>query len=93
MNPARNSRAYLLLFHIHRHLTEKHNVPLHIQASYTETIHYIIPFYPNLADQLQKSIPIRNRVCHFISISSKELHLIEQIAKSLQISQSTKVGM
>lgn len=92
----RNTSAYSLLFAIHSYLAAKHYVPTHISDSYRHTINHILPFYansPSLSDQLQKSIPVRNRVCHFKPVTSQDLILLKSICASLHISQSTKVGI
>ncbi|MFB4260539.1 hypothetical protein ACE106_15455 [Shouchella clausii] len=92
----RNATAYSLLFAIHSHLGAKHHVPTHISDSYRHTINHILPFYansPRLSDQLQKSIPVRNRVCHFKPVTRQDIVLLTSICSSLHISQSTKVGM
>ncbi|MFB4260781.1 hypothetical protein [Shouchella clausii] len=92
----KNATAYTILFAIHSHLAAKHHVPTHISDSYRHTINHILPFYansPRLSDQLQKSIPVRNRVCHFKPLTRQDLILLKSICASLHISQSTKVGM
>lgn len=84
----RNAAAYSLLFAIHRHLAAKHHVPTHISDSYRLTIIHILPFYtssPRLYDQLQKSIPVRNRVCHFRAVTRQDLVLLKSICSSLKI--------
>lgn len=92
----RNATAYSLLFTIHAHLIQKHHVPSHLSDSYRLTITHALPFYaydPHLADQLQKSILIRNRVCHFKPISSRDVLLLKSLCDSLHINQSKKVGI
>lgn len=92
----RNATAYSLLYAIHSHLAAKHHVPTHISDSYRHTINHILSFYansPRLSDQLQKSIPVRNRVCHFKPVTRQDIILLTSICSSLHISQSTKVGM
>lgn len=92
----RNATAYSLLFVIHTHLADKHHVPTHISDSYRHTINHILPFYansPRLSDQLQKSIPVRNRVCHFKPVTWQDVVLLKSICDSLHINQSKKVGI
>lgn len=92
----RNTSAYSLLFTIHCHLVQKHHVPNNYSDSYRLTISHILPFYAHnqpLANQLQKSIPIRNKVCHFKLVTSQDLILLKSICASLHISQSMKVGI
>lgn len=92
----KNAIAYTILFAIHTHLVQKHHVPPYISESYRLTVSHVLPFYrhnPSLVSQLQKSIPIRNKVCHFVSISPKELNLIEHLGRSFHINQSKKVGI
>jgi hypothetical protein len=96
MNSNRNARAYMLLFAIHSHLTEKYHVPEHIHESYRRTIIYILPFYkpnPDLHEQLRKSIALRNEVCHFKLISMQELSFLESLSRNLRMTQYTKAGM
>ncbi len=86
MNHNHNASAYTLLLTIHSHLTEKFRVPAHTQDSYRRTIIYILPFYnhsPSLHELLRKSIPLRNEVCHFRSISHSDLMLLERLGKGL----------
>ncbi|MFP7287977.1 hypothetical protein SFC15_17315 [Shouchella clausii] len=92
----RNATAYSLLYAIHSHFVVKHHVPTHISDSYRHTINHILPFYassPRLYDQLQKSISVRNRVCHFKPVTRQDLILLETICRNLYISHSKKVGM
>lgn len=92
----KNATAYIILFAIHTHLVQKHQVPTYISESYRLTISHVLPFYrhnPSLVSQLQKSIPIRNKVCHFKLVTSQDLILLKSICASLHISQSTKVGI
>lgn len=89
----RNATAYTLLFAIHRHLETKHRVPPHISDSYRLTISHILPFYdhnPQLANQLQRSIPIRNKVCHFKPATHQDLILLKSICVSLKINTTAK---
>ncbi|XOQ12622.1 MAG: Abi-like protein [Shouchella clausii] len=88
----RNATAYTILFAIHRHLVTKHRVPPHINDSYRLTISHILPFYdhnPQLANQLQRSIPIRNKVCHFKPATHQDLILLKSICVSLKINSNT----
>lgn len=92
----RNATAYSLLYAIHSHFVVKHHVPTHISDSYRHTINHILSFYansPRLSDQLQKSIPVRNRVCHFKPVTWQDVVLLKSICDSLHINQSKKVGI
>lgn len=92
----RNAKAYTLLFAIHTHLAAKHQVPTHINDSYRHMINHILLFYansPRLTDQLQKSIPVRNRVCHFKPISRQDLVLLKSICSSLKINSNARYAV
>lgn len=87
----RNETAYSLLFTIHSHLSIKHNVPDYIKGSYRLTIEYVLPFYfnsPILADKIQKSTLIRNRVCHFKPIRDEDVILLKSICNKLNINRA-----
>lgn len=89
----KNATAYTILFAIHSHLAAKHHVPTHISDSYRHTINHILSFYtssPKLSDQLQKSIPVRNRVCHFKPVTSQDLILLKSICVSLKIKTAAR---
>lgn len=91
----RNASAYSLLFAIHSHLAAKHRVPPHTSESYRLTISHILPLYahnPQLANQLQKSIPIRNKVCHFKLVTNQDLILLKSICVSLKINTTIRAA-
>lgn len=91
-----NKEAYSMLISIKNYLVTRHRVPHTFQDSYRQIIIYCLPFYshaPQLMRELQKSIPVRNRVCHFKPVTWQDVVLLKSICDSLQISQSTKVGM
>lgn len=91
----KNATAYTILFAIHSHLAAKHHVPTNISDSYRLTISHILPFYAHnqpLANQLQKSIPIRNKVCHFKLVTSQDLILLKSICVSLKINTTIRAA-
>lgn len=89
----KNATAYTLLFSIHSHLAAKHHVPTHISDSYRHTINHILPFYARdlgLTEQLQKSILVRNRVCHFKPVTRQDIILLTSICSSLKINATAR---
>ncbi|MBM7631017.1 hypothetical protein JOD17_000108 [Geomicrobium sediminis] len=89
-----NVIAYQLLYEIYTTLIDGYNIPLQRKGSYRECLDYVITIYErrlgsDLVKMLSTTKQVRNKVCHFHTVTQKDLFLLKR-AKSLLSEEGVK---